>query len=127
MKRQLKRRKRKDYPLDIKVDSLIDNFTINQYQNQNTPPRDPLQYMIAKESFNNLSREAKFVISLIIWSPLDLFVTTKHTTKQVFKDISKIGGSGKAIIQRFLLKKMNLYPFQAKRVINEIQSFSKNI
>lgn len=124
--RKLKRRK-KDYPLEIQVENLTDSFTINQYKNQPLNPIDPLKALIKKESFDDLSREAKFVISLIIWSPLDLFSVTKRTTKITLSDITKVTGGGVDIIKRFLVRRMKLYPFQAIKVIDEIEEYSKNI
>ena len=126
MKKKLKKRN-KNYPLEIEVDNLTDSFTINQFKGVKSNPTNPLTHLIKKESFENLSREAKFVIALIIWSPLDLFTVTKKTTKMTLNDITKISGGGIDIIKRFLLKRMKLYPFQASKVIKEIKAYSKNI
>jgi len=121
MTKKLKRRK-KDYPMEIKVDSLINNFSINEYKKPKGGSQDPLEYMIKKESFARLSREAKFVISLIIWSPLDLFASTKTT----IDDALKYKKGGMRIIKSFLVKRVGLWPFQATKVIDEIKDFSKN-
>ena len=126
MKRKLKRRK-KEYPIEIQVENLTDPFTINQYKDQPIDPVNPLKALIKQESFDNLSREAKFVISLIIWSPLDLFTITKKSTKLTIDDITRFSGKGVNIIKRFLIKRMNLWPFQAAKVIDEIKEYSKNI
>ena len=122
------KKRSKDYPLEIQVDSLTDSFTINQFKGEPTSsPTNPLTALIKKESFDNLSREAKFIIALIIWSPLDLFTVTKQTTKMTIDDITRFGGKGVQVIKIFLTRRMGLWPFQAAKVINEIEEYSKNI
>lgn len=126
MTRKLKKRK-KNYPIEIQIENLTDNFAINQFKDQSINSINPLKALIKKENFDNLSREAKFVISLIIWSPLDLFSATKRSTKMTLNDVIKVTGGGINIIKKFLIKRMGLYPFQAIKVINEIEEYSKNI
>ncbi len=124
--KKLKKRKY-NYPLEIQIENLTDSFTINQFKGYKDSPTNPLTHLIKKENFENLSREAKLVIALIIWSPLDLFTVTKKSTKMTLEDITKISGGGIDIIKRFLLKRMRLWPFQATKVIKEIETYSKNI